>query len=505
MRGICSFGGYVPHHRLARQAIADAHGGAAGKGTRSVASYDEDTTTMGVEAARNALRTVGPEAAAGVDQLWFTTTAPTYADKTNATTVHAALRLDRETPAYDAVGSIRSAAGVLRSALLGTGTTLVVAADTRTGLPNSADEREGGDGAAALLIAGDGGAGAGASDDEGGTPVLAAYLGGASTTEEFVDRWRTPGDVRSKQWEERFGETRYVPLGTEAWKLALDRAGVDPAEVAQVLVAGPHARAVRQVGTKISAGTGGVGDDLATTVGNTGAAHPFLVLTHALEQAEPDQVLALVVLADGCDVFMFRTTAALAATTPHRTVAAQIERGQVEGGQIEGGQGPEARAGLPYAKFLSWKGLLTVQPPNRPEPARASSSAAARNEGWKYGFVAATDEATGAVHMPPARVSYASGSIDQMQPRPMADVAGTVITFTIDRLAYSPSPPVVFAVVDFDGGGRLPVELTDVDAAQVAIGDRVEMTFRRLNQSDGIHNYFWKARPAVSPDPSPGR
>jgi hydroxymethylglutaryl-CoA synthase len=465
----------VPHHRLARQAIADAHGGAAGKGARSVASYDEDTTTMAVAAARNALHPLGPQAGAAVDQLWFATTAPSYADKTNATTVHAALRLDRETPAYDAVGSIRSAAGVLRSALLGIGTTLVVAADARTGLPNSTDEREGGDGAAALLIDDEG---TGSSSTAG--PVLAAYLGGASTTEEFVDRWRVPGDVRSKQWEERFGETRYVPLGTEAWKLALDRAGVAPAEVAQVLVAGPHARAVRQVGRTVSAGTGGVGDDLADAVGNTGAAHPFLVLVHALERAEPDQVLALVVLADGCDVFLFRTTAALAEHAPARTVASQIDAGRV---------------GLPYAKFLSWTGMLTVQPPNRPEPARASSSAAVRNDAWKFGFVAATDEATGAVHMPPARVSYASGSLDEMQPRPMADVAGTVITFTIDRLAYSPSPPVVFAVVDFDGGGRLPVELTDVDAADVAIGDRVEMTFRRLNQSDGIHNYFWKARP----------
>ena len=69
------------------------------------------------------------------------------------------------------------------------------------------------------------------------------------------------------------------------------------------------------------------------------------------------------------------------------------------------------------------------------------------------------------------------------------------MTYTVDRLAYSASPPVVFAVVDFDGGGRLPVELTDVDAADVAIGGRVEMTFRRLFTADGIHNYFWKARP----------
>jgi uncharacterized OB-fold protein len=38
-------------------------------------------------------------------------------------------------------------------------------------------------------------------------------------------------------------------------------------------------------------------------------------------------------------------------------------------------------------------------------------------------------------------------------------------------------------------------ELTDVDPAAVRIGDRVEMTFRRLYTQDGIHDYFWKARP----------
>jgi uncharacterized OB-fold protein len=76
----------------------------------------------------------------------------------------------------------------------------------------------------------------------------------------------------------------------------------------------------------------------------------------------------------------------------------------------------------------------------------------------------------------------------------MADAVGTIVTFTIDRLAYSPSPPVVFAVVDFDGGGRLPIELTDVDPDEVQIGGRVEMTFRRLFTADGIANYFWKAR-----------
>jgi uncharacterized OB-fold protein len=82
----------------------------------------------------------------------------------------------------------------------------------------------------------------------------------------------------------------------------------------------------------------------------------------------------------------------------------------------------------------------------------------------------------------------------------MADVPGTIVAHTVDRIAYSPSPPIVFAIVDFDGGGRFPVELTDVAEADVRAGDRVEMTFRKLFTSDGIHNYFWKARPLGSQD-----
>ena len=90
-------------------------------------------------------------------------------------------------------------------------------------------------------------------------------------------------------------------------------------------------------------------------------------------------------------------------------------------------------------------------------------------------------------------------AVDDMEPVPMADIPATVVTFTVDRLVYSPSPPVVFAVLDFDGGGRFACELTDVDADELSIGDRVEMTFRRISSGDGMHNYFWKARPIRIP------
>ena len=408
---------------------------------------------MGVEAARLALRSLS--GATRVDSLLFSTVTPAYVDKTNATAIHAALRLDDDVLALDAGGSQRSAVGALRLALGGTGTALAIAADIRTGLPGSGDESTGGDGAAAILV-GDG-------------PVIAELIGQASFTEEFVDRWRTPGDARSKVWEERFGETKYVPLGERAWQEALKGAGVTAEQVDAVAVTGLHARAARAVANRL--GVASVVDDLSATVGNTGAAHPSLLLTAALEAASPGQVIALVALADGADVLVFRTTDALG------VVAAAASCGRAS-----------ARRARPitYGQFLAWRGMLTVEPPRRPEPARMSASAAGRSEEWKYGFVGQRDPSTGAPQLPPLPTGT--------EPVPMADVAGTIVTFTFDRLAYSESPPIVFAVVDFDGGGRLPIELTDAAESEIAVDGRVEMTFRKLFTSDGIHNYFWKAK-----------
>jgi hydroxymethylglutaryl-CoA synthase len=432
MRGIVGWGTHLPYRRLDRAAIAPVAGAGGGAGTRTVASYDEDATTMGVAAARAALRSVSVEPAA----LWFATTTPPYLDKTNASAVHAALRLDRTAGAYDVVGSVRSTVAALRAAL-SPEPALVVASDLRVGRPGGSEESAGGDAAAAVVV--------------GDEDVVAEIMSSTSLTEEFLDRWRAPGEASSRTWEERFGETKYVPLGLEALKTALGDRGVD--EVDALVVAGLHERACAAVAKKSGVAAERVVDRRGATVGNPGAAQPLLLLAAALERATPGQTIVLLVLSDGADAFVLRTTAALASYRPEMTVAAQVAAG----------------APVSYGRYLAWRGLLPVEPPRRPEPARPSASAAGRSTEWKFGL----ESAAGV----------------------LADQLGTVTTFTVDKLAYSPSPPVVFAVVDFDDGTRLPVELTDVDADEVAIGMRVEMTFRRLFTADGIANYFWKARP----------
>ena len=436
---------YVPYHRLRRSAIAELFGAGGGKGTRSVAGHDEDTTTMGVEAGRLALRS---RPAVTPDAVWFATATPAYLDKTNAATVHAALQLPADVPAFDFGGVLRSGTGALQAALSGSGTVLVVAADQRDGLPTSPDESSGGDGAAALVV-GDGGSGG----------VLAEHLGGATATDEFVDRWRTPGQSRSRTWRNGSARRATSPSAATRVDRALKNVGLTAGDVDRVAVSGMHSRAVKAVAGKLGVADGALVDDLSGTVGQTGTAHPLLLLAAMLEGAAGEggagQVIAIVHLADGADVQLFRTTDAIAAWRPATPVTTQVTTGAEVG----------------YGKFLSWRGMTTVEPPRRPEPSRVSSTAAWRNEDWKFGFVGSRDRSSGAIHLPPSRVSMVGGAVDEMEPAPMADAVGTVVTFTVDHMASSPSPPTVFAVVDFDGGGRSPPELTDVDADALAIGE----------------------------------
>jgi len=461
MRGIISWGAHVPYRRLDCSTIPEFFGSGGGRTSRSVASFDEDTTSMAVEAARPAMR----RGIAAPDQLWFVTTDPAYMDRTNATAVHAALRLPESTIAMDMIGSSRTAAGVLRNACEGRGTTAVVGSDIRVGLPTSPDEAAGGDAAACVII----------GDDSAEAPVVARLVGSGVATREFVDRWRIPGEPQTRTWDERFSENVYRPLVATAFSAACADAGVQSDEIDRAAVSCWSARVAKRA--KLGAPDGATVPPLEG-VGWTGAADPMLLLQVMLDHAQPDELLALVVMADGVDVQIYRTTDAIVTNRPLRSVAEQAA--------ITGD--------VPYAKFLSWRGLIAKDPPRRPMPARTSAVAAARVTDWKFGLVGSQDSGTGDVYLPPSRRSIGESEAAMVE-IPMADAEGTIVTFTVDKLAWSPSPPIVFAVVDFDGGGRMPIELTDVDPDDVSIGDRIELTFRCLSETDGIANYFWKGRP----------
>ena len=437
--GVIGYGAYLPAHRLGPDSGV--------RGTRVVASFDEDATTMAVAAARGL-----PEPSS----VWWASTSPPYLDKTNATTVHAALRLPRAVPAADLVGSARSTFAGIRAAVATGG--LVVAADVRVGRPGSLDERSGGDGAAALLF--------------GEGEPIAEVLGTAGDSLELLDRWRDPRRTTGEQWEERFGLEQYAGLLRAVAARVLEDAGLEDAD--HVVVTSANAGVTKRPGAVV----GGTLSSTGSPIGFSGAADPLLALAAVLDVAGPGETVLVLSAVDGVDALLLRTTDLLPQRRAARSVADQLAGGRE----------------VAYPTYLSWRGLLERDLPRRPEPDRPAGPPSLRAAGWKFGFTGSRCRRCDFLHLPPLRVCRGCSAADEMDTVSVVDLGGTVATSTVDRLAFSPSPPVVDVVVDFEGGGRTTLEVADADPAGVAVGAEVELVFRNLFSAGGVANYFWKAR-----------
>jgi hydroxymethylglutaryl-CoA synthase len=199
MAGIVSYGSYVPYRRLKRAAIAQVLGVAAVKGERAVASFDEDSVSMAVEALRDALRGApGPE----VQALAFATTTPPYAEKLNAAIVGAAAQLPAEIRAADLTGS-----------------------------PEGRAEQTNGDGAAAFIV--------------GSQDVIAEIEASASVTREFLDTWRAPGERFAHTWEERFALTQaHTPMLIGVIRSLLAKTKVTVSDLSKIVIDAPNPRAI---------------------------------------------------------------------------------------------------------------------------------------------------------------------------------------------------------------------------------------------------------------------
>jgi 3-hydroxy-3-methylglutaryl CoA synthase/uncharacterized OB-fold protein len=459
LAGIVRYGTYIPYFRITRAALG------GGKGERAVAGYDEDSVSLAVEAAREAL-----PGAPAIETLIFATTSLPYAEKLGAATVHAACNLPASVSCLDVAGSTRAGLGALLAGVdlaAGGRTALVCASDVVIGAPEGPRERAGGDAAVAFVLG-----------DEGES--IARLIGRASVSEEVLDVWQKPGMPFARQWEDRFGANALLPLMQQAASEAIQAAGLQPGDVTSVIADGSNARAVKGLGRALRLKPEQVADDLAAGVGRAGAAHAGLLLARALDGAAPGDRIAVVVGADGADAAIFEVTERIAEARPRHSVDAWVE---------------SKRNDLDDNTYRKWRGVLPFEPPRRPDPDRPAAPPMLRGEKWKYAFVGSRCTACETVNLPPQRVCVACGAVDQSKEEPFADATCRVVTYTLDRLAYTLQPPAVPAVLDFDKGGRFQCELTDVDPDAVAIGDEMEMTFRYLYTADGINNYFWKARP----------
>jgi 3-hydroxy-3-methylglutaryl CoA synthase len=483
MIGITGYGGYVPRLRLARQAVAQANAWyapqfASRKGTRAMANWDEDSITMAVAAARDCL---GAEASRSrVRSLYLASDTLPFAERLNAGVVAGALRLSEDLEAMDLGGSQRAALSAVAQAVARVqaagGEALVVAADNRKTLAGSAQELEYGDAAAALMI--------------GRENVLAEYLGGGTLSVDFVDHFRACGEETDYHWEERWVRDEGIAkLAPKAIGGALKQAGVQASQVDHFIFPSPFAKMDAQLAKACGIRAEAVMPMLTEQVGDSGLPHGLLVLAHLLETAQPGAHIVLAQFGSGAQALVFRVTESIRSFRPTRGVSGWIARGAEE---------------RSYTKFLAFKGQLALERGMRGEQDKKTAlSTAWRHREALMGLVAGKCEVTGSVHFPPSRISYDTGKPlqDTQKPYPLADRPAKVLSWSAEYLSYHPAPPHHYGQIDFEGGGRILMDFTDLDVGEVDAGTAMEMVFRIKDTDErrGYTRYFWKATPVRTP------
>ncbi|SFF96402.1 3-hydroxy-3-methylglutaryl CoA synthase [Novosphingobium sp. CF614] len=476
--GILSFGAYVPRRRLQRSAIYAANAWFApglkglAKGERAIGDWDEDSVTMAVEAARDTLTGIDRST---VGSLSLASTTLPFVDRLNSGIVKEALVLSDGVAAFDLTGSQRAGVSALRDAFEAASGRkaphLCLAAEMRKTCPASDLELLSGDAAAGLLV--------------GTGDVVAKFLGAYSLTTDFVDHYRSPGMDYDYVYEARWiREEGHVGLTSRALKEGLAALGVNPTEIDRLLVPisakGVAATLAKKAGIPDSA----VADTLQAQLGEAGSAHGLVMLVAALEAAKPGEKILLVGFGQGADLILLETTDALARLAPRRGVA----------GSLAGGVKDEN-----YMRWLAHRGLVDLDKGMRAEQDQKQPSTTLwRHRKAVMGLVGGRCTKTGTVQFPKSDISVNPNdrTAHTQEDYPLAEIPARVLTVTADSLTYSPSPPLYYGMIDFEGGGRMTAEFADL-TEEVEVGCEMRMVFRIKAVDDvrGFVKYFWKAAP----------
>jgi len=474
MVGVTSYGAYIPLYRLDRAEIGRAWDIPAAPGEKAVANYDEDSLTMAVEAARDCLKGVNVDS---IDGLFFASTTAPYRDKQTAATLAMVLGIKRESVTMDFSGSLRCGTNALRAAVdavrSGSATSiLVIASEMRLGYPAGANEISFGDAAAAVVV--------------GSKGVIAEVEGSYSVYEELQDFWRSDKDLFVRSAEDRFivdeGYNQVIPAAVSG---ALKEFKLTSKDFSNCILCVPNRRQaatlVRKLGFDPKAQSI---DTLFSTVGDTGSAMPMMSLVEALEVAITGNRVMLVAYGNGCDVFSLEVTD-------------DIERARVEGKMGVARSMASKKMLGNYNRYLRWRELVAIQPPARPAlEYRQPGPQALWKENQKELRLRGTRcKNCGTPQYPPQRVCVNCRTKDNSEYYSFLDKRAKLFSFCHDHLMATIDPPVTVAVLDFEGGGRMLIDMTDRDPAECRVGMPIELTFRKLYYVGGIHNYWWKCRP----------
>ena len=469
MRGIVSYGGYVPFNRLKREEMARAFEKKKAKGERAVANFDEDSITMSVAAALESVRGYDVDK---IDAAYFASTTSPYKEKQCATNLVAALDMRKDVRTADFANSLRGGTQAMLCALDAAAagkTTMVASADMRMAYADGNFETGFGDGGAAFII--------------GAENVIAEFIDSSSVAVDFHDQWRGENDKFVRYWEDRYAiNVGYEPFVKEAVKSVLAKTGLAAADFSKIVLYGMNPRYQLQMAGKLGFAPEQIQNNLYDTIGITGAAYVPMMLVGALEEAQPGDKLLVVGYGEGADAMVFQVTEEIKNLAPRRGIRSYLEN---------------KKNTMNYEKFLRWKGLIDCEPNRRPTQQRSSLPDYMRNYEKNYALYGHVCKVCGTPQFPPLRKCINCRSVDQMEKYRFYGKTGKVTTFAVDYLGASIDPPTLSAIVDFEGGGRMLTNVVDCEQDKIFNGMEVEMSYRKLFDVEGIHTYFWKAVPKL--------
>jgi hydroxymethylglutaryl-CoA synthase len=292
--GLAGYGAYVPRFRLPATEVARVWKGNEDVlpiTEKAVPGIDEDTATIALEAARNALARaeIDPQ---GLGAVWVGSESHPYAVKPTSTIVAEAIGATPHTLAGDWQFACKAGTEALQAAIgfVGSGMTnyaLAIGADTAQGRPSDALEYTAAAGGAAFIV--------GPREDS-----LAYLEGSYSYVTDTPDFFRRPYQHYPQHGARFTGEPAYFRHVLAAGKHLMVALGFKAADYTMAVFHQPNTKFPQRVAKllgfrpeQIKVGL------LVDRIGNTYAGSSMLGLTAVLDEAQPGDHILVVSFGSG--------------------------------------------------------------------------------------------------------------------------------------------------------------------------------------------------------------
>lgn len=459
---------------MPRDLISKAWDFPAVPGTKAVASADEDSITMGVEAGLDCLVGIDPKS---IDGLYYATTTQVYTEKDSASLIATVLDMREDIITTDFTDSLKAGTTAVCRAIdtikanKDIKSILVIAADTRKPEPATMWEFGFADAAAALLIA---------EEDALPLSIEDYYSISANSTGPWK---RTEKDSFIRTFEVKVDAKIYSQSITKVMSELLKRNNLQPGDIGSAAYYYNNPRLHGRIAKMMKFAGGVAQNSVFFQLGDLGTPMPFILLISAIRRPKPDAKVILAGFGDGADAILLqvRDKALLKDVNKNRMGVAAHQKSMITLNN--------------YDWYVENKELL-----EKDRYSRKSSAVIHWREApslYKLYGIKCTN--CGTIQYPQQfRSCYKCRADDQFEPVKLS-LKGTIFTYTLDHLIGGGyyDTPVPRCVIDLDGGGRILLNMTEIENPQenVHIGMRVELTFRKQHESADFVNYYWSCRP----------